>query len=509
MENQESSNQTIKVVIVGAGPAGLLAAIFLLRRNLVENAQVKYQVTLVDPGVDYGKLDEDGLKKVRSWMIGLTAHGLSSIKEVPGLYDDYISNVGVHLTGATIGMGPKFKIEYNLTGEEKRTLGFLVDRNYICSGLARYLNDHFQNSKTSAAAEFVSHYNTKALFVDAEKQCIFVRSNDDGSTMVPLDYDILLGCDGIRSVVRNAFLTNHRDFEFDLTDNFGSGKAVHIKRPKDVEEGRFMILLNCMPNITAFCLPERGGKLNFAAGYTLDKPCDPDLLSKDPAVVAAYAKKHFKIFDMDFEEFAEEWVGQREISNQMVHCNFYHSKKLRALLLGDAAHATVPNIGQGMNTALKDASVLNSLLDTYGDDWDQVFPAFSEARVKEGNALTELSFHTFSIDSTMMMLIVSVQGIHRFLNRMLPTWLLELEPMNEIAKGMKLSDAYDKMMKYGYMARSRRINKDIMRSYFERKVGMVKERKRSSKMRLFWCAAVVGVVTYALRAKWYINGISM
>jgi hypothetical protein len=162
-----------------------------------------------------------------------------------------------------------------------------------------------------------------------------------------------------------------------------------------------------------------------------------------------------------------------------------------------------------MNTALKDASVLNSLLDTYGDDWDQVFPAFSEARVKEGNALTELSFHTFSIDSGMMMLIVSVQFIHRFLNRMLPTWLLELEPTAEIAKGMKLSDAYDKMMKYGYVAKSRRINQDIMRSYFERKVGMVKERKQSFKMRLFWWAVLMGVVIYILRATWYINGISM
>lgn len=54
-----------RIVIVGAGPAGLLAAIVLLRRS------TQYQITLVDPGVDYGKLDEEGLKRFRSWMIGL------------------------------------------------------------------------------------------------------------------------------------------------------------------------------------------------------------------------------------------------------------------------------------------------------------------------------------------------------------------------------------------------------------------------------------------------------
>jgi hypothetical protein len=81
--------------------------------------------------------------------------------------------------------------------------------------------------------------------------------------------------------------------------------------------------------------------------------------------------------------------------------------------------------------------------------------------------------------------------------------------MSEIAKGVKLSDAYDKMVKYGYMAKSRRINQDIMRSYFERKVGMVKARKQSSKMRLFWWAVLVGVVGYILGVKWYSDGISM
>ena len=46
-----------------------------------------------------------------------------------------------------------------------------------------------------------------------------------------------------------------------------------------------------------------------------------------------------------------------------------------------------------MNTALADAAVLDSLLDEHKDNWDAVLIKFSSERVKEGNALTDLSFY--------------------------------------------------------------------------------------------------------------------
>ncbi|MFD9564208.1 FAD-dependent monooxygenase [Streptomyces sp. NPDC059994] len=39
----------------------------------------------------------------------------------------------------------------------------------------------------------------------------------------------------------------------------------------------------------------------------------------------------------------------------------------RAALLGDAAHAMTPNLGQGANQALEDAVTLAALLDAYPD----------------------------------------------------------------------------------------------------------------------------------------------
>jgi kynurenine 3-monooxygenase len=500
--SSSSSSSLKKVLIIGAGPAGLLSTILFLRRNekcRANGKPPKYHVTIVDPGTDYGTLDEDGLKRHRSWMIGLTAHGTQALASVEDLTEEYLESAGLRMKGFTIGMGPSIRFDVPMTAEEISNVGFIVDRNYICAGLARYLNEKYMGqkprhpTKTKATwtdhykdVEFTTYYNTRALFVDAEEQTVLVRTMEPNHPKLPtgvitaLDYDLIVGCDGIRSIVRNAFVTNHRDFECSLEDNFAHGKAVHITRPKTVQEGWFFMLSNCLPNMVSFILPERGDQINLGMGHPMNAPCAPEMTSNDPSVVAAYMKQHFKAFELDYDEFGKKWVEQSWTTTGQVYCNFYHSMKLKALLLGDAAHATVPNIGQGMNTALADAKVLDDLLDKYNDDFDKVLPEYSNERVKEGNALTDLSFNTFSLDSWMQMEILVRQNLRRVLNYYFP-WFVNEDPMSAIALGKKLSEAYNEVNKLGYLKRSRRLNQDLKRRWFEKQVGMVIEpEKRSS-----------------------------
>merc|ERR1712113_542975 len=123
-----------------------------------------------------------------------------------------------------------------------------------------------------------------------------VRPNHNPTEMNALEYDVLLGCDGIRSVVRNSFITQHREFEFDITDNFGTYKSLHLSLPEDVGEGQFMALFNCLPNASWIVLPERGQKMNVACGWQVNQTVDEALLSDDPDVVEDYLKENFKIF---------------------------------------------------------------------------------------------------------------------------------------------------------------------------------------------------------------------
>ncbi|KAJ3138492.1 hypothetical protein HK100_012567 [Physocladia obscura] len=55
--------------------------------------------------------------------------------------------------------------------------------------------------------------------------------------------------------------------------------------------------------------------------------------------------------------------------------------KGRVLLIGDAAHAMLPHLGQGTNIAMEDAGVLGNLFASLGDDWQTVFKLYDQIRI--------------------------------------------------------------------------------------------------------------------------------
>jgi kynurenine 3-monooxygenase len=76
-----------------------------------------------------------------------------------------------------------------------------------------------------------------------------------------------------------------------------------------------------------------------------------------------------------------------------VRCQPWHHGG-RVVLLGDACHAVVPFLGQGMNAAFEDCSTLNACLSKYANR-DQAFRAFETDRREHTDTLADLAVHNY------------------------------------------------------------------------------------------------------------------
>lgn len=92
------------------------------------------------------------------------------------------------------------------------------------------------------------------------------------------------------------------------------------------------------------------------------------------------------------------------------------------MLVGDAAHAVSPSIGQGCNSSLEDIQLINQLLDQYQDDWSQVLPQFSQQRVPEAHALKDLSDYSFPRSKSLVIEFFLRLTLGRKLHQCFPQW---------------------------------------------------------------------------------------
>jgi kynurenine 3-monooxygenase len=108
-----------------------------------------------------------------------------------------------------------------------------------------------------------------------------------------------------------------------------------------------------------------------------------------------YFEKYFKDAIPLIPDLEDQWENNPTSALVCIRCNPYHWGT-NTMLIGDAAHATVPFYGEGMNGSLEDVRVFLELLDEHGDsDMKKVLEIYTEQRVPAGNALVDLSLRNF------------------------------------------------------------------------------------------------------------------
>ncbi len=498
----EETPSTKRVVISGAGPAGLLMASLLLSRNKDSETPL-YHVTLIDGREDYGFFTKEELcASHRSWMLGLADHGMDAIKTLPELYENYVKGEGILVKEFNLYLGSK-KISQTIdTSKFKSTNvrkvgepaeGFIVDRNFIVAALARYIRETHEDDEN-----YTPLYGTKCQYVDYENKMLLMRDvSTKEETYMP--YDLLIGSDGVRSTVREALVKRHSNFSCDVTDIFQEFKGVHIKIPEDVNINSMSVFPDVFPYCQGIGLPETGGMLNVSIGVSRNNfdQLPKELKSDDYRVVSKYVEENFKPFKLhDYDDFAKQWVGQRWNQTGMVHCNFYHSVQAGIVIMGDAAHATSPSIGMGMNTALRDAQIFHEILMEHKDDLSKALPAFSKERVKEGNSLSDLAMHLYCMDKGQQTKATFHMIIRNVLNKFFPSLVEEHAQVMIGRRGVSLCEVYQTAVRQGVMRKHRAMNDQIRMEYFEKTTGMIPDLPKKNKVlgRIVFGAVLVAVI---------------
>ncbi len=393
-----------KVVIVGAGPSGLLLAHYLLKRG------DRYQVEIYERLGDPRKV---ALSNSRTIPYSLNERGIGALRPIDGIEQE-IKAAGVENWTTVL-----HKANGKTQLFRRKQPIFNTDRISLVNTLLSSLLKKAENSRLKL------HFNCKCIGVDFERQTLLFESvsPDTKAELEPLlvPYDRLIGADGARSSVRSQFLKT-QSFDFEQTTVANCYKTLFFPN-KNNETGAEL-----QPKGIHFFRPEQG--INFGAapqqsrgyiGVVLVNRNRKELLNfKSVAQVKEFFGQYFPEISLLLSDEEAEAFMKRPISNQLkIRCNRYHHGD-RVLLIGDAAHGVSSATGQGCNSALEDAHIVDRLLDECQERWDIALAKFTEQRLPDAHALWELDGNIFPISKILFAEFILREGWAKIASRWFP-----------------------------------------------------------------------------------------
>jgi len=388
------------VVIIGAGPAGLLLAHYLLRRR-------NYHIDIYERRSDPRLTD---VSSDRTFPISLQKRGRKAIREIVGL-EEAIAAHSVFCEG-TIMYGKKGKVRQL----PRKNPVLTIDRNRLVSILLKQLTETYSPNQVKV------HFNCELTAVDGTAKTVTLKSKE-GQTFTA-GYDLLVGADGARSQIREYLVENTG---LVCSQNYvpDAYKSVYLSRfnpSAGVElEPNKIHAWNLNNQARMLMVPQPGDQLHGVIIFDAENNPLEGLSTQED--VKAFFQENFPLFGQLMSLQEAESLLKRPVARVLtVRCDRFHEGD-SVLLIGDAAHAVSPSIGQGCNSSLEDVLILGQLLEQYGDDWSQVLPKFSQQRVPEAHALRELSDYTFPRQKWLVVEFLLRTIVKRLFHRWFPSWV--------------------------------------------------------------------------------------
>jgi len=332
----------MKALIIGAGPAGLVTALRLKQALGVEAVvyEIRSEPTTLGGAV---QLPPNGLRLIErlGLLNAILARGFSS------------GRLQLH------------SMQGKVLADWDRTDG---TRNATDYGYVRILRNDLHQVLLEAVQEhgIAVHYSKSLTQVDETDTNVTVTFSDGSSD----SGDLLLGCDGIHSAVRSLLIDPDAKPEYSgIANMFGL-------LPASIQEMWIDPALHATitPHGLVAVSPYTAAADHLYWFFSRSVPI-PESGSRDGwEAVSKHEVDSSKRTLLDIlGDATGDWNGKlREIICNTDRVKFYPIYKMppnckwfskRSLLLGDAAHAMQPHIGQGTSMALEDAFCLSRVLE--------------------------------------------------------------------------------------------------------------------------------------------------
>ena len=351
-----------RIAVVGAGPAGAYVAGALAARG--------FEVLLIDRAENPA---EDG-REGRTIQLSLSPRGLRALDAI-GLREATIMR-SIELVGRAFH-APEGDVRLFALPH-----GAPRNRSISRATLTRTVLD-WALAKPGVTARF----GTRCLEVLRAQRAV-VLQNPDGSVSTEI-VDAVIGTDGAASEVRTALVR-------EPSVDFGKRASPwgYLERTIGDVGGEPPIgppAMHVWPRGSFFMvgLPSSDGSYR----------CTIVMRHEDHEALRSSGKLEKSLADA-FPDLVSKFVANGPLDRvkltpiPIVRCGAWHDDGF-LVILGDAAHATAPFMGQGVNIALEDAAALVQAFDAAGDGgFSAAFETFADARVPEGLACCDLSEHS-------------------------------------------------------------------------------------------------------------------
>lgn len=358
-----------KIAVVGAGLVGSLWAVYMARRG--------YQVQVFDRRPDIRKMK---VVQGKSINLALSDRGWRGL-EGAGL-GDAIRKVALPMTGRLMH-AVDGKLTYQQYGKEGQAI-YSVSRGLLNQTLLQCADD-FENVSFN--------FSHRCLDVNIQNNAITFYDEVNKREVVA-EFDHVFGTDGAFSAVRTRMSKIDRnDFSQAYLDH--GYKELEIPANPD---GTHQLRKDCLHiwprgEFMMIALPNLDGSFTCTLFIAFEGKNSLENL-KTPDAVRAFFDVHFPDAVSMMPELTDDFFANPDASLVMMKCYPWHYED-KLCLMGDAAHAIVPFYGQGMNCGFEDCTVLNRLLDDWGDDFSKVFPEYTKERRPAGDAILELALRNY------------------------------------------------------------------------------------------------------------------